>query len=99
MAEERQRLRAEAYDISSNYNSFLSSGGGERSPLFFESSIFASFRDIVKFVPSPFRFEIVELFSKGRNCFKYASESHVSIARLLIPLHSFIRGILIPLPF
>lgn len=55
MAEERQRLRAEAYDISSNYNSFLSSGGGERSPLFFESSIFASFRDIVKFVPSPFR--------------------------------------------
>lgn len=26
-AEERQRLRAEAYNISSNYNSFLLSGG------------------------------------------------------------------------
>lgn len=34
MAEERQRLRAEAYDISSNYNSFLSSGGGKKSIIF-----------------------------------------------------------------
>lgn len=40
MAEERQRLRAEAYDISSNYNSFLSSGGEEKVH-YFSNRIFS----------------------------------------------------------
>lgn len=72
MAEERQRLRAEAYNISSNYNSFLLSGG-KKSLLFFESNIFASFQDtFIVTGPSPSLFplllEIVELFSRKNRC-------------------------------